>query len=313
MNALQPDSDPRLFSTAAMVNPLARWTGYALLLGMVLCWSSGFIGYRYATQYGGVLVVTFWRFLFTVVLLLPFVFASLRQVGWPALRRHALLGVLGIAGYIAPLAKSIEAGVAPGTSSLIANLLPLSIVLMAGLVPGQRTRGWQWLGVAVCLSGMLIASIGTVELASAPVWAYCLPLLAVASLAVATIHEKRSEPVQLPALTGLFIQVCATLPVFALLAWQEGSLQPTLAPGFALAAAWLAIAGTLGGYGFYWLCLRRFSIQRISGALFLTPGITMIWACLQFGDPLTASALIGVGLTLIGLPLLRRSVIVRKP
>lgn len=313
MNVLQHDSDQRPFSTAPVANPLARWAGYALLLGMVVCWSSGFIGYRYATQYGGVMVITFWRFLFTLLLLLPFVFGSLRQIGWRVLGRHALLGVLGIAGYIAPLAKSIEAGVAPGTSSLIANLLPLSIVLMAGLVPGQRTRGWQWLGVGVCLGGMLIASIGTVELASAPVWAYCLPLLAVASLAVATIHEKRSAPVQVPALTGLFIQVCATVPVFALLALQEGSLQPSLAPGFAMAAAWLAVVGTLGGYGFYWLCLRRFSIQRISGALFLTPGITMIWASIQFDDPLAASALIGVALTLIGLPLLRQPRHMLKP
>lgn len=32
--------------------------------------------------------------------------------------------------------------------------------------------------------------------------------------------------------------------------------------------------------------------------------MTLLWAWLQFGEPLTVSALVGVGLTLLGLPLL---------
>lgn len=285
---------------------LPRLMSGLLLIAMVLGWSSGFIGYRYVSEASGVMVATFWRFLLAALLMLPLVWRQLRGLSWRSWLHQSVVGLLGIAGYIAPIAQSIALGVAPGTSSLIANLLPLSIVLLAGFVPGQATRGWQWLGVGLCLVGMLIASGSSLEFSRASIWAYSLPLLGVASLAMATIYQKKSRHPPPPALLGLFIQVCATLPVFGLLALQEGSLQPVMTTGFGFGVVWLVVCSTLGGYGFYWLCLRRFTLQSVSGALFLTPPVTMFWAYLQFDDPLAASALLGVALTLVGLPLLRQ-------
>lgn len=288
-----------------------RWFSGVLLAAMVLSWSSGFIGYRYASEHSGVMLVTFWRFVLAALLLFPWVLGSLRELTWTIVRQQMLVGLLAIAGFIAAIALSIELGVAPGTSSLIANLLPLSIVLSAGLIPGQRTRGWQWLGVALCIAGMLIASAASVELSDAPLWAYGLPALAVLSLTAATIyqkkaHHKQTPSVTVPAMTSLFIQICAALPVFAVLAMLEGGIAPVLSTGFGAAVLWLVVCSTLGGYGFYWLCLKRFNMQSVSGALFLTPPATMVWAWLQFGNPLSAGAIVGVALTLVGLPFLRK-------
>ena len=280
-----------------------------LLLGlMVLSWSSGFIGYRYASEHSGVMVITFWRFVAALLLLFPVVVRPLMRVNRADLRRHVLVGLFGIAGYIAAIAGSIGLGVAPGTSALIANLLPVTIVLSAGLVPGQRTQGKQWWGVGLCVVGMLIASMASVEFSKASIWAYSLPVLAVASLTAASLYQKRCGSSALPPLTALFIQICAALPVFAVLAVLEGSIQPVMSAGFGLGIVWLVVFSTLGGYGFYWLCLQRFNVQSTSGALFLIPPVTMIWASLQFGDPLSILALVGVALTLLGLPFLRRPV-----
>lgn len=293
----------------ARAQPLTRSTLWisGLLLGlMVLSWSSGFIGYRYASEHSGVMVVTFWRFVAATLLLLPLVARTLRQLSRKDIRHHVLVGLFGIAGYIAAIAGSIGLGVAPGTSALIANLLPVTIVFSAGLVPGQRTRGSQWWGVALCAAGMLIASGASVEFTKASVWAYSLPVLAVAFLTAATLYQKRCVSQPVPALTALFIQICAALPVFAALALLEGSIKPVMSTGFAIGIVWLVVFSTLGGYGFYWLCLQRFNVQSTSGALFLIPPVTMIWAYLQFGDPLSITALVGVVLTLLGLPLLRR-------
>lgn len=284
-----------------------RWVSALLLAAMVLSWSSGFIGYRYATQHSGVMLVTFWRFVLAALLLLPWVARSLPLLDWAAVRQQVWVGLLGIAGFIAAIALSIELGVAPGTSSLIANLLPLSIVLSASLIPGQATRGWQWFGVGLCVAGMLVASAASVELSQAPLWAYGLPALAVVSLTAATVYQKKSSPVAVPAMTALFIQICVTLPVFAALAMLEGTLAPVMVSGFGWAVLWLVVFATLGGYGFYWLCLQRFTVQSVSGALFMTPPATMLWAFVQFGDPLSGGALVGVALTLLGLPFLRRS------
>jgi len=280
---------------------------YSLLMAMVISWSSGFIGYRYVADQGSVYLASLWRFVLAALLLLPFAWAGLRGLRGKGMWHQALLGLLAMGGYIGPIAASIQLGVTPGTASLFANLLPLTIVLLAGSVPGQRTRGWQWLGLALCVIGMLLASAASVEWASAGLWAYCLPLLAVLSLAAATLFEKARPGVAMPATTALFFQVCAVIPVFALLAGFEGELRPPISADFVSGVLWLVIFSTFGGYGFYWLCLQRFSMQRISGALFLTPPVTLLWAWMQFGDPLSASALLGIGLTLVGLPLLGRA------
>jgi drug/metabolite transporter (DMT)-like permease len=297
--------------TAVAASPprtATKLIGLTLLLGMVVSWSSGFIGYRYAAEQGGVFLATFWRFVLAALVLLPFAFKQLRQLRWGDVLRQSLMGVFAIAGYIGPIARSIELGVSPGTSSVLANLLPVTIVLLAGFVPGQRTRGWQWLGLLLCVAGMLIASASSIEPGTASVWAFALPLLAVLSLACATLYQKRAPVVRMSGLTALFIQVCATIPIFAGLALYEGGLQPVAEKGFAFGVVWLTVFATMGGYGFYWLCLQRFSMQHISGALFLTPPMTMFWAWLQFGDSLPSVALVGVLLTLIGLPLLSRRV-----
>ncbi|HEY0286795.1 MAG TPA: DMT family transporter [Pseudomonas sp.] len=283
-----------------------RLIGLLLMLAMIISWSSGFIGYRYAAEQGGVYLATFWRFVLAAFVLLPFAIKELRRLCWGDLLHHGLMGVFAIAGYIAPIARSIELGVAPGTSSVIVNLLPVTIVLLAGFVPGQRTQGWQWLGLLLCVMGMLIASASSIEFGTASAWAYSLPLLAVLSLACATLYEKRATVVRISGLTALFIQVCSAVPVFAGLALYEGGLRPVATVGFGLGVVWLTVFSTLAGWGFYWLCLQRFSLQRISGALFLTPPLTMVWAWLQFGDSVLGSTLAGVSLTLIGLPLLVR-------
>jgi len=282
------------------------WVTALLLTAMVLSWSSGFIGYRYVATQSGVFLATFWRFLLAAVVLLPFVVDGLRKLAWRDMVRQALVGLFAIGGYIAPIAKAIEWGVAPGTTALIANLLPLVILLMSGFIPGQRMQGWQWFGLGICLLGMLIASGTSLELGHAPGWAYAVPLLGVLSLAVATTYQKSTHAPPVPGLVALFIQVCAILPLFALLAAHEGSLRPIAGVGFGLGVVWLVLFSTLGGYGFYWLCVQRFSVQRISSVLFLIPPVTMFWASLQFGDALAPGTFVGVGLTLVGLPFLNR-------
>ncbi len=43
----------------------------AVQLGMVLAWSSGFVGYRYAMEQAPVFLTSFWRFAVCLALLLP--------------------------------------------------------------------------------------------------------------------------------------------------------------------------------------------------------------------------------------------------
>lgn len=129
----------------------------AVQLGMVLAWSSGFVGYRYAMEQAPVFLTSFWRFAVCLALLLPFAWAGLRRLSARQWRRQALIGALAYAGYIAPIAKAIELGVSPGVAALMADLLPLLVALLALVLPGQRTRPGQWPGIALGVAGVLWA------------------------------------------------------------------------------------------------------------------------------------------------------------
>lgn len=129
----------------------------AVQLGMVLAWSSGFVGYRYAMEQAPVFLTSFWRFAVCLALLLPFAWAGLRRLSARQWRRQALIGALAYAGYIAPIAKAIELGVSPGVAALMADLLPLLGMLALALATLLQKR---WDDAPGSLAVVLFVQIG---------------------------------------------------------------------------------------------------------------------------------------------------------
>ncbi len=268
---------------------------------LVLFWSSAFVGYRYASEQAPVLLITFWRFLLAAVLLLPFAWSGLSRLSPKTILSLAITGSLAFAGTIAPTAKAIELGVSTGLTALLADLSPLLVALGCCFLPGKRTTARQWLGLGLGLLGVGLATGTGLGLGKAPSWAYALPLLSALALALATLAQSgqpRATVVPLP--TQLFVQLAASSLVMMMAAGLEGPLQPPLTPGFALALLWLLIP-TLLGYGLYWLCLRQGSPQAVSGALYLSPPVALLWAWACFDEPLAPGMLLGLLFALAGL------------
>ncbi len=272
--------------------------------GLVVAWSSGFIGARLAADSPSVFLVLFWRFLIVAVLLAPLAWRarryrlSLRSIGW-----QALLGALAMFGYLAPGVAAIDRGVPAGTAALVSALQPLATAALATAVPGELVRRQQWVGLGVGFAGVALAVGGSIE--AAPPWAYGLSLLSMASLVAATLLAK-AAPDATPLLPALGIQSAATAVLFAPLAAWEGSLLPLADASFAAAVSWFVLFSTVGGYGLYWLCLRRASATRVGSLIYLTPPVTMAWAWAMFGEPLPTVAVVGAALCLLGVVLAQR-------
>ncbi|POR72364.1 hypothetical protein BKM30_26710, partial [Pseudomonas syringae pv. syringae] len=184
--------------------------------GLILTWSSGFIVARFSIDYAPPLLVVFWRCVLVCLMLLPFVFRQLQRTAPAVLLKNAGIGLLAMTGYLAGITQGIALGVPAGLAALFADLLPIGMALLAALFLGQRLAWRVWTGLAIGLSGVVIATQGALAWGKAPLWAYGLPLLGMLSLAVATLWRKRLTPSQtMGLLPNLWLQCCVSGIVFA--------------------------------------------------------------------------------------------------
>lgn len=272
-----------------------------LELGLVVAWSSGFIGARFSLDYAPAFLVVFWRCVLLCGLLLPWVWRPLRRASAPVLLHNAGIGLLAMGGYLAGVVQGIALGVPAGLAALFADLLPLGTALLGAALLRQRLGRQVWWGLALGFAGVLVVSHKALAVGDAPVWAYGLPLLGMLSLAAATLWQKRlAEATALGLLPNLWLQCAVSALVFAVLAGWQGRLLPIWTAGFALSVGWTAGLSHLGGYGLYWLCLRRGTPTRVASVLYLSPAVTLLWAWGVFGEPLSWSMLAGTAVSALG-------------
>ena len=276
-----------------------------LAVGLVVMWSSGFVGAELGTRYAPSTTLLAWRFLVLAAALAAWCLWRGSRVRRRDLALHALVGLLAQAGFLYGVVAAAEHGVSAGTSALVAALQPMVATALAIPLLGESVRGRQVLGVAVGLGGVGLA-VGSdlLDAHAAPWWAYLLPLGAMLSLVAATLVERRTRPGG-NLVEALAVQCSVSAVLFVGLASVTGSLAPPVEPGFWAAVAWVVVLSTLGGYGLYWVNLARTGVARVSALLYLTPPTTMLWTWSMFGDPVGPGALAGLGVCLMAVWLVR--------
>jgi drug/metabolite transporter (DMT)-like permease len=262
---------------------------------------------RFATDHAPIFLILLWRSLVSGLILLPFALLIGPRPQWRDVLPQIGFGAFAMAGYLAGFAMAISLGVPTGLVALITDMLPLVVALLSWPLLGQALTAKQWLGSLLGLMGVLIASGWSLSMGSVPLWAYALPILGTLSLALATLLQKRSKVQEMPVHQSLCIQCLSAAAVFAVLAWQEGSVLPVMNQGFIGGILWLVFVATFGAWGLYYLALQKSSATRVTAVLYLSPPVTMIWAWVVFNEPLSWAMIIGLLVSLAGIILIARS------
>jgi drug/metabolite transporter (DMT)-like permease len=286
-----PDSDRRL--------------DVATSVGLVVMWSSGFIGAELGTRTAPADTLLAWRFLFLALLLVG-VLMALRQLPTAAaVRRQVVLGVLCQVIYLGLVFTGVREGVPAGIAALIAALQPMLVATAAGPLLGERTDRWQRVGLVLGLFGVVLVVGGDLGGGEAPAWAYLLPVAGMLSLASGTVLERRWKPTE-SVVQAIAIQASVSAVAFFAIAALTGTARPPADPQFWFAVTWLIVLSSLGGYGLYVLVSRRQGATRVSTLLYLTPPTTMLWAFLMFGDEVRLLSVIGLVVSAVGVLLVLR-------
>ena len=287
--------------------PAALAVLIVLEAALVVSWSAGFVGIRFASDHAPIFLILLWRSLVSGLVLLPFALTLGPAIRWKDAAAQMLFGALAMSGYLAGFALAIGQGVPTGLVALITDMLPLAVAILSWPVLGQALTGRQWLGSFIGLAGVLIASGWSISLGDVPLWAYGLPALGTLSLAVAVLLQKRSPAQAMPVHQSLCIQCLSATVIFSLFAWHEAGVLPVLDPAFMGGILWLVFVATFGAWGLYYLALRKSSPARVTAILYLSPPVTMIWAWVMFGEPLSWAMAGGLAVSLLGIVLVARS------
>ncbi|PAN02666.1 EamA family transporter [Streptomyces sp. Alain-F2R5] len=281
-----------------------------LSVAFVLCWSSGFIGAKLGAGTADASTLLMWRFLPLAVVLVAA--AAVSRQAWRGLTlrdtgRQIAIGALSQSGYLLSVYYAIQLGVSSGTTALIDGVQPLVAGALAGPVLRQYVSRRQWLGLWLGLAGVATVTVADAGASGADVsrWAYSIPFLGMLSLVAATFLEGRSPRPVAPR-AALTIHCLTSAVLFSALAVGAGAAVPPADSSFWTATAWLVVLPTFGGYGLYWLLLRRSGLTEVNTLMFLMAPVTAVWGALMFGEHFGVQTAVGLVVGLAAVVVVRR-------
>lgn len=249
------------------------------------------------------------RFL-VVLLALPFVPRPAAPLG-----RVLAIGACMSLGQFGLLYTALAVGMPPGLASLVLQLQAVVTVVVAVAVLGERPRGVQWAGVAVGILGLGVVALG--RGGQVPLVALLLTVGAACSWALGNVLVRK---LRVPGGLGLTVwsALVVPLPLLALSLVVEGpgavgAAVRHLSLAAVLSTLYTAGLASLVGYGIWNRLLERHPASEVAPFTLLVPPVGLLSAWLVRDERLSATALgggallvLGVALVVLGPRLIRR-------
>jgi drug/metabolite transporter (DMT)-like permease len=269
----------------------------------VLIWSTGFVVAKFGLPYAPPLTFLLLRFSSVLLILAPLVL--LMRAPWPSGKAGhiALAGVLVQAGYLGGVWCAIKLGMPAGLSALIVGMQPILTAFAAPLI-GEKVRGRQWLGLALGLGGVGLVVANKITLIGLTWHSIALCLMALLSITVGTLYQKRHCP-QFDLRAGTLIQFAASFVVVLPFAVAFEHLTPALqtvqwTPRFIGALLWSVLALSIGAIFLLFALIRKSAATSVTSLLYLTPPTTALMAWAMFGEAFSRIGMAGMLLAVIG-------------
>jgi len=272
----------------------------------VLLWSTGFIGAKLGVPY--VEPFTFLSLRFGLVLLLMLPLVLLLHVRWPASVAEgahiAMAGALIHGGYLAGCFAAVYHGMSAGMIALVVGLQPIVTAFAAAPVLGERVERIQWIGLALGLSGVVLVVWDKLAL-ELNATSLAFAVLALLSMTAGTIYQKRYCP-SFDLRAGAVIQFTAALALLLPAALLFETREVTWSGELVFALAWLVLVLSVGAISLLYYLIEHGEATRVASLFYLTPPTTAVMGYALFGETLSARALAGMAVAIVGVALASR-------
>jgi len=167
---------------------------------------------------------------------------------------------------------------------------------------GERISRAQWLGLILGLTGVFLVlgpKLDVQELNTASVlWA----VVSLLGITAGTLYQKRYCP-SFDLRAGSIIQFGAALLILLPAALLTETMHVEWTGEFVFALAWLVFVLSIGAISLLFYLIEHGEATRVASLFYLTPLATAAMAYLIFGETLSAVALIGMLIGILGVAL----------
>jgi drug/metabolite transporter (DMT)-like permease len=207
-------------------------------------------------------------------------------------------GVLMQGGYLGGVFASVHQGMPAGVSALITGLQPVCTAILGGWLLHERTTPRQWAGLALGLLGVALVVGDRIAVQSLTVPAILLSVLALASITLGTIWQKRHGGA-IDLRTGAAIQFAAAAVVLAPFAFLLESREVAWNGEFVFALTWLVLVLSFGAVFLLFYLIRHGAATRVASLFYLVPPTTALMAWPLFAESYSLLAAAGMGLGML--------------
>lgn len=274
----------------------------------VLLWSTGFIGARLGLPHAGPLSFLTLRYIAASLLLVLLAFAL--RAPWPRdtreISHYAVAGLLVHGIYLGGVFVGISLGVEAGVAALIVGLQPLLTAAFAGMLMREHVTRRQWFGLALGFLGVALVLERKLGLGPGDALGSVACVAALVGITAGTLYQKRyCDGMDLR--TGGAIQLASAGIMTAPFAFFVEGFRVDWTGEFVFALLWLVLVLSLGAATLLFLLIKTGATAKVASLFFLVPPVTALIAWPLFGETLSKIALVGMGLTAIGVALARTS------
>jgi drug/metabolite transporter (DMT)-like permease len=252
----------------------------ALLVGLLMCWRGGWEGLRQGTWPGGLLS--------GVLFALEFLLIALGL-------ERTTAGHIAVFLYTSPIFSALG---------------------LHWLLPSERLRRLQWVGIGLCFVGIAVAFGGGISLAemdSRMLVGDALGLLAGAAWGATTVVIRTSKLSEAPASLTLFYQLAAAFVLLLLLALVNGQVRHfELTPIAVGSVLFQGVVVSFISYLIWFWLLRRYLASNLAVFSFMTPLFGVTLGVLILDEPLSLNFVGGTVLVLLGITLVSGEAWVRR-
>ena len=275
-------------------------------IGLVfsILWASASVATKFGVQSAPPLILANVRFFIAGILLLGFSYGfgkgeSFRLPIKKELFQLALFGFLNTTLYLGLYVYAMKF-TAAGIGSLAVSTNPLIIVLLSSWWLGRRPKNEEWLGIALGMTGIAIATYPLLENSFTTTGGVVILLASMISVSAASVYYA-SVDWKLPNLLingwQVFLAGIFLLPVTLIF----GDVKSThWDQQFWFSVLWLSLAVSIIGL-ICWFYLLRIDTVKASLWLFLCPLFGFFFAWWLMDEPITIYTVVGTFLVIGGL------------